>query len=538
MSQERGIMPLIPFAKAIKALLLCAIIFAFAIPAGSNLIAQNWSDIPILDGDLRNNEWLPINPNVGPAGFDNVLWIYDISFNEGGIWKSGGSATPPGVCHGEDENPGVFDPPLDWEKINPAALELNVASGFNLWGLGVNWHPEHQRGTYFLAFDLPGSTNTNMSDTYTNGNVGAIPVAWDADGDGDATNAVLPPYIADTDVKDDGQEAYNIDLYLGNTTPIGTSPNGLQLSVRLESTNGNPSNVTLSVFIPGTYTTSGLDLVLHNKPFYSGAFNYAGGGSTAGTYDIEVKISQIFDIIGEGAIDWTKVAATPGSQKFTPADVQKGRIVVAAGAVLDISAEETFSLNYEFGEDLQDYFLSKTVRKSAASLNPNFNFNEGNPSWEEVTLTRGAGESAYFQIAIHNPSSNLFAIGNITLEDAIFDTYPPATHSGTPWTSSLNVPGPILPGDDLVIGVYELSELAGPPTDYTNTVEITEIWAMVETGSGYVPKFQLENDENDAKVKFKINGGGEEIPALSTIGILLMALVLGGLIIFRIVRMS
>jgi hypothetical protein len=124
----------------------------------------NWSDVPTLDGRLEDEEWLPINdPSV--TGYDNVKFIYD-DYEEGPPPISFGKMDPPGIALGYRED-GTFDPPLSWIVVT--STFDGFPSGFNLIAMGVQWHLDGLGSAdYYIALDLPGSTNLDISDDILN----------------------------------------------------------------------------------------------------------------------------------------------------------------------------------------------------------------------------------------------------------------------------------------------------------------------------------------------------------------------------------
>jgi hypothetical protein len=102
-----------------------------------------------------------------------------------------------------------------------------MGSGFNIISALVSFDPRHEGGTYWLAIDLPGPTNRNLSDSFPNRFVEAehgilwYPIPFDVDCNENRylTDALPNPgafgSIISSELSDEDDEWYKIWLWVG-----------------------------------------------------------------------------------------------------------------------------------------------------------------------------------------------------------------------------------------------------------------------------------------------------------------------------------
>lgn len=327
-----------------------------------------WSDPPDLDGRLKDEEWLPSNdPSVD--GFDNVQFIYDYHID----LKSRGRLVPPGEALGWMRDIDTFDPPLDYTVIDEAFDAF--PSGFNLHDLGVQWHPDGQgNADFYFALDLPGSSNLNISANVINPYNGKYAIAFDADANEDAeffdSTIIIHPQFSDKSAT----EFYILYFWLGPTGKVikivesqnnnRTITDGLPILIELTSLDGtdNPAQIVHSARIPGSfehvqYTTDGDDIDLSSLMDYGGIPS----NPAASVFDIEIRLSDIAQILSQPKIEWNNVDATSNDNPLSINDCSRVYVEISSGLVTDFSQEESFGHLLKFPLLPFDVDVEKTV---------------------------------------------------------------------------------------------------------------------------------------------------------------------------------
>jgi hypothetical protein len=346
---------------------ILVVVFLSVFPAVNFLSAQedkyiptkaglNWSEVPTLDGRLEDAEWLPINdPSVN--GYDNVKFIYDAQTEDPP--KSFGKMDPPGIALGYVEDGGPYDPPLSWFVVN--SNFDGFPSGFNLIAMGVQWHLDGLGSAdYYIALDLPGSTNLAISDDILNPYNGKYAIAFDADANEDAS--LYDTSLIDHSNFSDGSstEFYLIFLWLGptersmNFVPIRggyrTLTDGLPLEIKLNSKDGSDklSSIEISARIPGSfegvqYTNSGDDIDIGSLISFGGipSIPLHPPDPDNAVLDIELRIADIKFILDQD-IKWESVGATIGDTPLSLNDCSRVFAENSCGLVTDFSEEESF----------------------------------------------------------------------------------------------------------------------------------------------------------------------------------------------------
>jgi hypothetical protein len=282
---------------------------------------------------------------------DNEWYFYDTGDN---FWN--------------DPQGGALDEPLSLLVMVDHPVSGNpeaVASGFNLWGGYLCYEPHLDNYSVSVALDLPLSSNAGVSADYVHtynglppGNKTFFPVAFDCDGNGDASTVNSLDYFPASGngfnfVKDGGlvfddrdEENYKVTIYFGDdnfpTGPLNPlapgGTDGLILQVTLSSEFGVIKPI--EAVIPAVHTKSGTDLDLIAT--YGAGVVQVGGhdnpnpGSNPRIVDIEIKINDLKTIIEDDTyIDWNKVQIG----KFPISEARKIYVNIKSGSLDDKSDE-------------------------------------------------------------------------------------------------------------------------------------------------------------------------------------------------------
>jgi hypothetical protein len=220
------------------------------------------------------------------------------------------------------------------DPINPALVKWGpMGNGFNLVSGLVCFDPTYKGGTYWLAWDLPGPTNSKLSDGFKNQylfdkyGLAWYPIPFDADCNQDRDTVDELSIIDPTTIDEAEDEYYRASLYVGGDetqAPNFPSPGRHEGSVGSRYSGGGYCIfVEFSAYlkagkpyewhaiVSGSYTKSGLPIDL--GPSGLNLVEQSSPESAAPPeYDIEVEINGVLSEIWP-LIDPLKVGYPPGS---------------------------------------------------------------------------------------------------------------------------------------------------------------------------------------------------------------------------------